>query len=163
MSVLVPQNRFGKESVVFRFISKFIIFSLLFKLENRIQMKKLAEKKNYFLRKLFGALSLTSALFVFQACYGTPQDFGQDVVLEGLVTSKNTQLPLSGVKVSIADSPQYEITDENGHFKIYTTKEQQYLLQFGGTVGSQMQTVTGDTLVGPVDRLVFLKIGLDVE
>jgi hypothetical protein len=32
-------------------------------------------------RKLLGGLSLTSALFIFQACYGTPHDMGLDIFI----------------------------------------------------------------------------------
>ena len=52
-------------------------------------------------RRIVGGLSFTSALFVFQACYGTPQDFGLDILLEGQVKSKSTGLPIQGIKVSV--------------------------------------------------------------
>ena len=74
-------------------------------------------KRNW-IRKLIGGLSFTTALFVFQACYGTPQDFGADVFIEGLVKSKKTGEPIKGIKVSVADNPQYQYTDEDGEFFI---------------------------------------------
>ena len=47
-------------------------------------------------RKIIGGLCLTSVAFVFQACYGTPQDFGNDLLIEGQVTSKISGLPIKG-------------------------------------------------------------------
>jgi len=34
--------------------------------------KKLSEKKQKVLRVMFGAISVTAMMFVFQACYGSP-------------------------------------------------------------------------------------------
>lgn len=34
-------------------------------------------------KKLVGGLCLTSAVFIFQACCGTPQAMGTDLLLEG--------------------------------------------------------------------------------
>jgi len=70
-------------------------------------------------RKIIGGLCLTSIAFVFQACYGTPQDIGQDLLIEGKVTSKTTGLPIKGIKVSFDQRVQYANTDENGKFSLY--------------------------------------------
>lgn len=72
------------------------------------------------IRKLLGGLSLTSALFIFQACYGSPQDFDLDVVIEGQVKSEETGLPIKGIKVSIEETQQYQLTNDDGQFSIYT-------------------------------------------
>lgn len=79
--------------------------------------------KNNWIRKIVGGLSLTSVLFVFQACYGTPQDFSYDLYVEGLVKSETTGLPIAGVKVSVVDHMQYELTNEEGYFSFYTERE----------------------------------------
>lgn len=73
-------------------------------------------------RKIIGGLCLTSVAFVFQACYGTPQDIGQDLLIEGQVTSKTTGLPIKGIKVSVEERVQYANTDENGKFSLYMDK-----------------------------------------
>jgi len=73
-------------------------------------------------RKIIGGLCLTSIAFVFQACYGTPQDFGNDLQIEGRVKSKKTGLPIKGIKVSVGDKMQYTHTDENGQFSFYTAR-----------------------------------------
>ena len=67
--------------------------------------------KKHWIRNLVGGLSFTTALFVFQACYGTPQDFGLDVFVEGKVVSGTTGKPIQGIKVSAA-SLQHTVTDE---------------------------------------------------
>lgn len=86
-------------------------------------------KRNW-IRKIVGGLSLTSAMFVFQACYGTPQDFGLDLLIEGQVKAKTSGLPIKGIKVSVADNMQYEITDEEGKFSFYTEMLEGLTLQF---------------------------------
>jgi len=85
-------------------------------------------------RNILGGLCLTSVAFVFQACYGTMQDFGNDLLIEGKVVSKNTGLPIQGIKVSVFDGnnvlPQYEHTDVNGNFSFYTIKLQNAKIRF---------------------------------
>ena len=83
-------------------------------------MKKIDLKIRKILRILFGSISLTAAVFIFQACYGMPQDAYCDVRLTGTVTSKTTNLPIEGIKVAInGKSQNYGITDENGKFDFY--------------------------------------------
>ncbi|HOI78276.1 MAG TPA: hypothetical protein PLI30_01590 [Petrimonas sp.] len=73
------------------------------------------------IRNIVGGLSFTTALFIFQACYGTPQDFGLDVFVEGKVVSKTTGEPIKGIKVSAA-SLQHTVTDDKGMFSFYTVR-----------------------------------------
>jgi putative lipoprotein (rSAM/lipoprotein system) len=65
-------------------------------------------------------ISFTSALFVFQACYGTPHDFGLDFYIEGQVKSISSGLPIKGIKVSVAHNMQYEYTNDEGRFSFHT-------------------------------------------
>ena len=76
-------------------------------------------KRNW-VRNIIGGLSFTSALFIFQACYGTMQDMTNDLLIEGQVKSKTSGFPVKGIKVSVAENMQYEITDKNGRFSFYT-------------------------------------------
>jgi hypothetical protein len=92
-------------------------------------IEKLKMKRN-FIRKLLGGLSFTTALFVFQACYGTPQDLGADVYIQGLVKSKKTGQPIKGIKVSVADNPQYQYTSEDGSFSFYTEAAESCKIMF---------------------------------
>jgi len=82
-------------------------------------MKTEIMKRNW-IRKLIGGLSLTSAMFVFQACYGSPQDFGYDILIEGQVKSKSTGLPIEGIKVVVDESTQFDLTDASGYYSFYT-------------------------------------------
>ena len=83
--------------------------------------------KRKWVNNIFKGLCLTSALFVFQACYGTPQDFGQDFYIKGVVKSKKTGEPILGIKVSVGSSYHlgqvvwqlFEETDESGNFSFY--------------------------------------------
>jgi hypothetical protein len=92
-------------------------------------IEKLKMKRNL-IKKLIGGLSFTTALFVFQACYGTPQDLGADVYIQGLVKSKKTGQPIKGIKVSVADNPQYQYTSEDGSFSFYTETAENCIIKF---------------------------------
>ena len=82
-------------------------------------MKKIELKTRKLLRAIFGGISLTAVAFVFQACYGMDTDCRFDTRLSGKVMSKTTNLPIKGIKVTIANSVNYGITDENGNFDFY--------------------------------------------
>ncbi|MDR1341884.1 MAG: carboxypeptidase-like regulatory domain-containing protein [Prevotellaceae bacterium] len=114
--------------------------------------------KNIFLR---GAC-LTSATFVFQACYGGPQDFGLDLLVEGEVSSKNTGLPIKGIKVSVANSIQHTYTDEKGSFSFYTERLDSAKIQFEDTDSVENKSFTGkDTLLSVSGDNIYLKIELE--
>jgi len=118
-------------------------------------------KKNW-IRKIVGGLSLTSALFVFQACYGTPQDFGLDLLVEGQVKSKTSGLPIKGIKVSVTDNMQYEITDNEGKFSFYTEMLEGLTLQFQDIDSIQNGLyVDKDTVLTEISEKVYLDIKLE--
>ena len=113
-------------------------------------------------RKLLGGLSLTSALFIFQACYGTPQDFGLDVFIEGQVKSKTTNTPIKGIKVSVADKMQYEFTNAEGKFSLYTETAASYKIKFEDIDSNQNGSFFDrDTLLGNINNNVYLDIVLE--
>ena len=78
-------------------------------------MKQLKLKRNW-IRKIIGGLSFTSAMFIFQACYGTPQDFESDLLIEGKVKAQATGLPIKGIRVSVVGEEQDLLTGETGSF-----------------------------------------------
>jgi len=82
-------------------------------------MRKIKLKTRKWLRAIFGTISLTAVAFVFQACYGIDRDCDFDTHLSGKVRSKTTNLPIEGIKVSVANSVNYGITDKNGDFDFY--------------------------------------------
>ena len=87
-------------------------------------MKKLELKSRHLLRTLFGCISLTAVAFVFQACYGPYRaDPYYDIKLSGTVKSKNTQLPIKGIKVAVNVAGLYNfgITDNKGQFGFYAS------------------------------------------
>jgi hypothetical protein len=117
-------------------------------------------KRNW-IRTIIGGLSFTTALFVFQACYGTPQGLRNDLLLEGQVKSKTSGLPIKGIKVSVPDFMQSQLTDEDGSFSIYTGAKENLKVQFGDADGAQNGTYAGkDTLINPLAGKVFLNITL---
>jgi hypothetical protein len=81
-------------------------------------------------RKIIGGLCLTSVAFVFQACYGTPQDFASDLFIAGQVKSKTSGLPIKGIKVSVVDGIQYTSSDDNGMFAFYTARTGKVKISF---------------------------------
>ena len=118
--------------------------------------------KRNVIRKIIGGLSLTSAMFVFQACYGTPQDFGLDLLIEGQVKSKNSGLPIKGIKVSVADNMQYEMTDEEGKFSFYTGMAEGLTLQFQDIDSIQNGLYNDkDTVLTDLDENIYLDIILE--
>ena len=123
---------------------------------------KLTDSKRKILRYIYGTLSLSSALFVFQACYGNPKDFGYDVYIQGFVKSKTTNQPIRGIKVSIDNFPQYELTDSTGKFKIYTSKNSQYKIKFEDIDSTKNGAfLPNDTLLKTIDESKFLNIFLN--
>jgi len=113
-------------------------------------------------RKLLGGLSLTSALFVFQACYGTPHDMGLDIFIEGQVKSEKTNKPVKGIKVSVADMMQFEYTNEEGKFSLYTEVADSYKIKFEDIDSNQNGIFVGrDTLLTNIDKTVYLDIVLE--
>jgi len=87
-------------------------------------MKKIELKSRRLLRTIFGCVSFTAVAFVFQACYGTGPDPFYDVKFTGTVKTKDTNLPIKGIKVMVNDGTvyganNYGISDENGHFDFY--------------------------------------------
>jgi len=118
--------------------------------------------KSNWIRKIVGGISLTSAMFVFQACYGTPQDFGFDLLIEGQVKSKTSGLPVKGIKVSVTDNMQYEITDENGKFSFYTEMLKSLTLQFQDIDSTQNGLYANkDTVLNGLSEKVYLDIVLE--
>jgi putative lipoprotein (rSAM/lipoprotein system) len=118
--------------------------------------------KSNWIRKLIGGLSFTTALFVFQACYGTPQDSGLDVNIEGVVKSKTSGLPIKGIKVAVANNMQYQYTDENGKFSFYTEMLESLTLQFKDVDSSQNGIYKDkDTLLHNMSKKVYLDIMLE--
>ena len=120
-------------------------------------------------RKLIGGLCLTSIAFVFQACYGTPQDFGNDMLIEGEVKSKSTGRPIKGIRVSIADNVQYTNTDDQGKFSLYIERSKSLNFMFSDIDANQnSQFISKDTLLTINDSIfnsaqptVFLNIELE--
>ena len=114
-------------------------------------LAKLKAKNRKLLRILLSTLGFSTALFVFQACYGTKKDFGIDVAIKGCVKSKHNDKPLSGIKVSVENYPQYTYTDNNGNFVLYGSHNQQYKLNF--TDNSQANS----SLLTTIDTVVSVK------
>jgi len=118
-------------------------------------------KKNV-LRRIIGGLSFTSAFFVFQACYGTPQDFGLDLLIEGEVKSQATGNPIQGIHVSVADGLQYEITDENGKFRLYAEHLDNLKISFIDADSTMNGEFKGtDTILNNASEKVYLNIELE--
>jgi hypothetical protein len=118
-------------------------------------------KRNW-IRKILGGLSLTTAAFVFQACYGTPQDFGADVFIQGLVKSKKTEKPIKGIKISVANFPQYQYTDDEGKFSFYTERTDSCKIKFEDIDLIQNGAfIDKDTILKNIAEHIYLDILLE--
>jgi hypothetical protein len=100
-------------------------------------MKITKEIGRRILRKIYTGLGLTTVALVFQACYGTPQSIGLDVLIRGVVKSKTSRGPVKGIKVSVRDMDQYELTDSDGKFQFYVPQEEIYILQLDDVDGPE--------------------------
>lgn len=123
-------------------------------------MEQLKLKRNW-ARKIIGGLSFTSAMFIFQACYGTPQDFEPDLLIEGKVKAQSTGLPIKGIRVSVAGEGQNLLTDEAGSFSFYTLMQDSITLRFEDTDNAQNGSFAPkDTVLKDFTNEIFLNIAL---
>ena len=126
--------------------------------------KELTEKKRRILRKIYGALSLSSTLFIYQCMYGSPQDLGNDINIQGIVKSAATNQPLVGIKVSIEKSSQVEMTDNEGKFNFYTTRDSIYKVRFEDIDSNENGAfMPKDTVVKTVEESIFLNVSLNAQ
>ena len=86
--------------------------------------------KRNLVRNIVGGLSFSTALFVFQACYGMPQDMLDDLFIEGTVTAESTGLPVEGIKVTVSENGRHDYTDSEGFYSIYTDLTDRVTLLF---------------------------------
>jgi putative lipoprotein (rSAM/lipoprotein system) len=100
-------------------------------------MKITKEIGRKILRKIYTGLGLTTVALVFQACYGTPQAMGLDVLIRGVVKSKTTNKPIKGIKISVKDMYQYELTDSAGEFQFYVPQEEICVIQLDDIDGTE--------------------------
>ena len=117
--------------------------------------------KQNFYRKIIQGLSLTSVMFVFQACYGTPQDFGNDINISGIVTSFATGKPIKGIKITIENSSQFQLTDSEGKFVMYVPKMDSYNINFEDIDSiSNGSFAIKDTTLITVNNSIYLNMTL---
>ncbi|MEN8158081.1 MAG: hypothetical protein ABFS10_14105 [Bacteroidota bacterium] len=86
-------------------------------------------KRRNWIRDIIRGMSFTTALFVFQACYGTDQPFGEDLLFEGTVTSKSSGIPIEGIRVSM-NSVAAQYTNEQGAYSFYAPTMDQMTMHF---------------------------------
>ncbi|MCK5821981.1 MAG: hypothetical protein KAH17_08840 [Bacteroidales bacterium] len=86
--------------------------------------------KKRIIKSIFGLFSLSTMLFVFQACYGTPQDFGQDILLEGKVISEGSENSIQNIEIRLQNLPQYTSSDSEGNFSMFCPRQDQYTFNF---------------------------------
>lgn len=121
-------------------------------------------KRQRIVRRTLGALSLTGALFVFQACYGPPQDMGNDIYIYGTVKAKNTGLPIEGIKVHVDGEAQYVVTDSLGKYEMYVEQDSAYKISFEDIDSSLHGTfVTKDTIMKDGNGSINLDVMLDEQ
>ncbi len=74
--------------------------------------------KRRILRKVLGFLSCSTAVFVFEACYGMPRNIHYNYIsIKGRILDKATALPVKGIEVAgISDSR--DTTDVDGKFSV---------------------------------------------
>ncbi len=117
--------------------------------------------KKGWIRKLIGGLSFGSALFIFQACYGTPQDLHSDMLIEGTVKSTATGLPIKGIKVSVPETRSSQITGEDGKYSLWTLFTDSTRVSFEDTdLNADGAFLKKDTLIAVPQERVQLHVML---
>jgi hypothetical protein len=115
-------------------------------------------KRNW-TRKIINALGLTTAMFIFQACYGPAQDYEHDIFIEGIVKSKTTGLPVQGIKISVTDNYQYGISGADGKFYFYSAMyEKLYVKIEDGDQALNGLYESRDTTIFNPGKKIFLNI-----
>ncbi|MDR3236818.1 MAG: hypothetical protein LBT48_08885 [Prevotellaceae bacterium] len=116
-------------------------------------MKKIAHVKRKLWKALFTGCGITTAAFIFQACYGTPQDYERDAYVYGVVTSHTTGRPVQGVKVSLKDSPYHDSeTDAEGCFIIYIPQQDSLYLHFEDKFRQYGAYSSKDTIIATLGK-----------
>ncbi len=120
--------------------------------------------KNW-LAKIIGGISLSAALFVFEACYGTLGGKSIDILVQGQVVSKKTGNSIEGIAVFANDSIAYQLTDSDGRFTFYTDLSNDYNLtlrfkDIDSTLNGKFKNV--DTSFFPkYNKDIYIKVELD--
>ena len=128
-------------------------------METSIHSRFLRRRKLF--RTIFGVFSLSGIMFAFQACYGTPQDSGLDVLIKGTVSSAAGKIPVPGIRVGVSQIGQYTQSAADGTYSMYCEKLSQYRLTFSDTDGNlngQYQEL--DTLVQLPDKADKLTVDI---
>lgn len=113
-------------------------------------------------RKVLSGLSFGAALFVFQACYGTPQDFENAVLIEGKVLSATTGDPIQGIQVSVADSWGLAFSDPDGYYCLWAEQAESLALRFEDVDSSANgHFLARDTVLQEAAQSIYLDITLD--
>lgn len=110
--------------------------------------------------RIFKGASLATVAIAFQACYGAPRDFGMDQYIEGVVTNTEGE-PLKDIFVSVevnSDSIQGTLSDEEGRFRLYTERKDEYRLSFSDKNGNIQDK---DTTLTDRRGGFYLNINLD--
>jgi hypothetical protein len=121
-------------------------------------------RKRKLFRTIFGVFSLSGIMFAFQACYGSPQDFGMDVMIRGKVTSAVNKTSVSGIKVLVNPSGQYTLSALDGTYSIYCERLPEYKLTFSDMDGAKNgQYQVCDTIVQLVDQADNLTVNVELR
>lgn len=93
--------------------------------------------KNISIRKVIALTSLSAVAFTFQACYGTMQDFEDDVVIYGTVVAEDSGEPIPDIKIQLKDSYHSSYSSGNGNFTMYVPINSEYTLLFQDVDGEE--------------------------
>ena len=132
-------------------------------MENPKQGRYLRKRSLY--RTVFGIFSLSGIMFAFQACYGTPEDFGHDAVIRGKVTSAATKAALPGIRVVESQSGQYTTTGPDGSYSMWCERMREYRLSFSDEETVRINRHQGrDTTLTPAWKdEVYLELEVNME
>ena len=125
-------------------------------------MKKISDIKRKIVRYFCTGICLTSAAFVFQACYGPDtDDYMRDVIIQGKVTSTSMDTPLNSIRVSLkGENARSSYTSTDGSFIIYTPLQDKYDMNF---FSPDWKYIPKDTVIISSNKIIELHIRLDAN
>lgn len=115
--------------------------------------------KRKLLKRVFSFFGITSALFIFQACYGAPQDMDAPDEMSGRVFNDATSQPIAGIRVINTTDHDTDITDATGKYSIYCVSPNS-VIRFEDADGNQ------NGLYDPLDSVLSPDVnykGRDVQ
>ena len=117
--------------------------------------------RRLFFTRILVIFNLSAVAFAFQACYGTPQDIKEEVMISGYVTASGTGEPIQGIEVNFGNSVGIETTNTEGYYYLFVQMDTLYNVVFHDIDGEQ-NGIFLDKSAQIINNNYLSELGLDV-